>query len=149
MLSEEFISFDNFLAQLKEQSWHLRDQGQQFELAMVALLPMLAEFEIEDAWLWRDWPQRQEITGLDGRDIGIDIVARLRDRNEFWAVQCKFYDPDSTISHGDLGTFFTACTPLIIGSVLPRICACPCHAFLWRMISGPLPMRARPLPICI
>ena len=49
MLSEEFISFDNFLAQLKEQSRHLRDQGQQFELAMVALLPMLAEFEIEDA----------------------------------------------------------------------------------------------------
>ena len=92
MLSEEFISFDNFLAQLKEQSRHLRDQGQQFELAMVALLPMLAEFEIEDAWLWKDWPQRQEITGLDGRDIGIDIVARLRDRNQFWAVRAELED---------------------------------------------------------
>ena len=107
-MAEEFLSFDAFLERLREQARNTRDQGTQFELAMAALLPMLPEYEFDAAWLWQDWPQRREITDLNAQDIGIDIVARLRGSGEFWAIQCKFYDSGSTISNGDLGTFFTA-----------------------------------------
>ena len=107
-MPEDWLGFDQFLAHLREQSRNTRDQGTQFEVAMAALLPHLPDHQFEDAWLWKDWPQRQAVTGLNAQDIGIDIVARVRDSNEYWAVQCKFYDPDSTVTHGDLGTFFTA-----------------------------------------
>ena len=107
-MAEQSITFDEFLNCLREESHSTTEQGRKFETAMVALLPQLAGYEFAEAWLWRDWPQREAVTGLNAQDIGIDIVARLRDREEYWAVQCKFYDPDSAISHGDLGTFYTA-----------------------------------------
>ena len=107
-MPEEHLSFDEFLDQLRKASQNTSHQGLQFELAMVALLPHLPEYQFEEAWLWKDWPQCNAVTGLDAKDIGIDIVVRLRDREEYWAVQCKFYDPESTITHQDLGTFYTA-----------------------------------------
>ena len=107
-MPEEHLSFDEFLDQLRKASQNTSHQGLQFELAMVALLPHLPEYEFEKAWLWKKWLEREAVTGLNAQDIGIDIVVRLRDREEYWAVQCKFYDPKSTITHQDLGTFYTA-----------------------------------------
>ena len=106
-MPERILSFDEFLVKLRDSATSNRDQGTKFEIAMAALLPELKDFEFDKAWLWADWPQRENITGLNAQDVGIDIVARIRDSNEYWAVQCKFYDPDSTISQADLGTFFT------------------------------------------
>ena len=34
------------------------------------------EFELNGIWRWPDWPEREVLTGLNGRDIGIDFVAR-------------------------------------------------------------------------
>jgi predicted helicase len=107
-MPEKHLPFDDFLNHLREAAKNTRDQGDKFEVAMVAVLPQLRDWQFAEAWLWKDWPQREAMTGLDARDIGIDIVARLQDSDEYWAVQCKFYDPASTIAHGDLGTFFTA-----------------------------------------
>ena len=105
-MPEKHLSFDQFLDQLRKASQNTSHQGLQFELAMVALLPHLPEYEFEDAWLWKDWPQRKALTGLDAKDIGIDIVARIRDKDEYWAIQCKFYDPESTINLDLLSTFY-------------------------------------------
>ena len=40
-------------------------------------------------------------------DTGIDLVALTRDGN-YWAIQCKFFDPDHTIQKSDIDSFFTA-----------------------------------------
>ena len=107
-MASEQLNFEEFLTRLRNQARNTTEQGTQFEIAMTKLLPQLPEFNFENAWLWKDWPERQQITGLNAQDIGIDIVARVRDRKEYHAIQCKFYDPDSTISHTDLGTFYTS-----------------------------------------
>lgn len=44
--------------------------------------------------------------GGGGRpDRGIDLVARERESQELWAVQCKFYDPQHQISKPDVDSF--------------------------------------------
>ena len=51
-----------------------------------------------DVWRWSEWPGR-----LSG-DIGVDIVARRHDGG-LTAIQCKCYDPGSTLYEQDLATF--------------------------------------------
>ncbi|WP_257626283.1 restriction endonuclease [Janthinobacterium sp. NKUCC06_STL] len=41
-------------------------------------------------------------------DVGIDLVARKRGTGDYWAIQCKFYDPDHALQKGDIDSFFTA-----------------------------------------
>ncbi len=62
------------------------------------------EFEIDGIWRWADWPEREELTGLDGRDIGIDLVAR-RTSGEWVAIQCKCYDERRTLGKGQIDKF--------------------------------------------
>ena len=62
------------------------------------------EFEVDEIWRWADWPQRMELTGLDGRDIGIDLVAR-RTTGEWIAIQCKCYDERRTLGKGHIDKF--------------------------------------------
>ena len=100
------LTFHEFLRQLRQSANNTVEQGAKFELAMAALLPQLPDYQFEEAWRWRDWPDRERLTGLNAQDNGIDIVARLRDSNHYWAIQCKFYAPDSTISATELGTFY-------------------------------------------
>ena len=107
-MTEPHMSFEDFLVQLRDEARSTTDQGTKFELAMAALLPHLPEYQFDAAWLWKDWPQRREVTDRNAQDVGVDIVARLRDTGEYWAIQCKFYDPSSSINLKELGTFFTA-----------------------------------------
>ena len=62
------------------------------------------EFEVDDLWRWPDWPEREKLTGLDGRDIGIDLVARLTS-GEWVAIQCKCYDDNHTLPKGEIDKF--------------------------------------------
>ena len=62
------------------------------------------EFEIEEIWRWPDWPEREELTGLDGRDMGVDLVAR-RTSGEWVAIQCKCYDDRHTLGKGEIDKF--------------------------------------------
>ncbi len=64
--------------------------------------PTLSQ-EYDQVWRWIDWP------GRDGKpDTGIDLVARKRDTGDYTAIQCKFYEPTTTLSKGDIDSFFTA-----------------------------------------
>src|SRR4051812_19173409 len=56
-----------------------------------------------EVWLWNEWPDK----GAVG-DVGIDLVAQEKATGEYWAIQCKFYLPEHTLSKGDLDSFFTA-----------------------------------------
>ncbi|WP_374452785.1 DEAD/DEAH box helicase [Phenylobacterium sp.] len=84
-----------------------REKGNYFERLAVAFIkndPGMAQ-EYEDAWLYSDWAKR---TGRDGRDTGIDVVAKLRGEDGCCAIQCKFYREGHRIQKADIDSFFTA-----------------------------------------
>src|SRR5690606_36042998 len=58
-----------------------------------------------DVWLYSDWAKEQ---GLDGRDTGIDLVAKTQGTNEYHAIQCKCYAEDYRVKKSDIDSFFTA-----------------------------------------
>ena len=57
-------------------------------------------------WHYSDWAREQE--GYATKDIGIDLVAKLRDEDGYCAIQCKFYQSNHTISKADLDSFISA-----------------------------------------
>jgi predicted helicase len=84
-----------------------REKGNYFERLAVAFIkndPGMAQ-EYEDAWLYSDWAKQ---TGRDGRDTGIDVVAKLRGEDGCCAIQCKFYREGHRIQKADIDSFFTA-----------------------------------------
>ncbi len=93
------------LDELDGQSTSKADKGSKLERLMAQFLrtdPVYAE-QFSDVWLWQDWP------GRGGKhDTGIDIVAVDRLTGGHVAIQCKFFDPRSTISKPDIDTFLSA-----------------------------------------
>ncbi len=81
-----------------------RDKGTAFE----KLIKMFLESEpkywntLSNVWTWKDFPYRDNVG-----DIGIDLVAKTY-TNEYWAIQCKFYDEEHTISKEDVDTFLAS-----------------------------------------
>jgi len=95
------------LAQYRASAKTEREKGSYFERLAVAFLkndPGMAN-EYEDAWLFSEWAKAE---GLDGRDTGIDAVAKLRGADGFCAIQCKFYAEGHRIQKADIDSFFTA-----------------------------------------
>ena len=66
-----------------------------------------AEFDVADVWRWRDWPERERLTGLDGRDHGIAPVAQQKD-GTVAATQCKCYAEDVVIGKPAIDSFLNA-----------------------------------------
>ena len=56
--------------------------------------------QIDEVWLWDDYPKRSEW----GIDCGIDIVFH-HVNGERWAVQAKCFSPDNYLSKGELNSF--------------------------------------------
>src|SRR5690606_14546298 len=46
--------------------------------------------------------------GIDGRDTGIDLVAKTHGTDEYHAIQCKCYAEDYRVRKADIDSFFTA-----------------------------------------
>jgi predicted helicase len=82
-------TFQDLLNELTQASRTNRDKGTQFERLIANYLvtdPQYAD-RLADVWLWSEWPDRS------GADVGIDLVARERGTGDYWAIQCKFFDP--------------------------------------------------------
>ena len=77
-----------------------RERGRQFEPLVEQVLKTDRMFQREYAnvWRWPYWPARRS------GDIGIDLVAQRYDGG-LTAIQCKCYDPNSTLYESDLATF--------------------------------------------
>jgi predicted helicase len=71
--------------------------------AYLGVDPTWAE-QFSKVWLWTDWPG----AAANKQDTGIDLVAQDREMGGFCAIQCKFYEPDHTVSKADIDSFFTA-----------------------------------------
>lgn len=84
-----------------------RDKGTYFERFAVAFLcndPVQAE-QYESVVPYAEWAKNH---GWDGRDTGIDLVAKLRDEEGYAAIQCKFYDASYRIRKEDIDSFISA-----------------------------------------
>lgn len=77
-----------------------RERGRQFEPLVAQVLRTDKQYtdRFAEVWRWPEWPGRRS------GDIGIDIVARRHDGG-LTAIQCKCYDPASTLYEQDLATF--------------------------------------------
>lgn len=62
--------------------------------------------QYSQVWHYSDWAKAQ--VGYNTKDIGIDLVAKLRDEDGYCAIQCKFYQSTHTISKADLDSFISA-----------------------------------------
>lgn len=89
---------------LRSVSQSKSDQGSKFERLMKKYFltsPLYSEI-FEEVWLWSEFPY------ANTHDIGIDLVAKVRDKDEFYAIQCKFYDVNNSVSKDDVDTFISA-----------------------------------------
>ncbi|MCY3579148.1 MAG: DEAD/DEAH box helicase family protein [bacterium] len=83
------------------------EKGIWFENLTMRVLKDNPEYEIEKVQRWKDWEEREALTGLDGRDKGIDLVARHKD-GSWIAIQCKCHAEDHRLSKSDLNDFLVA-----------------------------------------
>lgn len=84
-----------------------RDKGTYFERLALAYLthdPLQSQC-YEKVQTFKDWAHEN---GWDGRDTGIDLVAKLRHEEGFAAIQCKFYDESYRIKKADIDSFISA-----------------------------------------
>ena len=85
-------------------------KGRWFEHLFMEVVQGLKEFEVDRIWTWRDWPDRRKVTGRDGRDWGVDLVAELRDGTRV-AIQCKCYGTGHRVRKGDVDSFIAESRP--------------------------------------
>ena len=84
-----------------------REKGTYFEELILCYLRNEATYRdlYSDVWTYSEWAKLQ---GLDGRDTGIDLVAKTGGTGEYHAIQCKLYAEDYRLQKGDIDSFFTA-----------------------------------------
>ena len=97
-------SAGEILDRIRYESRDQAEKGRWFEQLFMRLALQQPEFEIDQVWRWPDWPEREALTGLDGRDMGVDLVAR-RTSGEWVAIQCKCYDDRHTLGKGEIDKF--------------------------------------------
>jgi predicted helicase len=98
------LTLDDVLSHFREAARTNRDLGNSFERLIATYLltdPQYAD-RLSDVWLWGEWPDRWSV------DVGIDLVARERGTSDYWAIQCKFLDPDTYLQKSEIDSFFTA-----------------------------------------
>ena len=94
----------SILHRIRAESRDESEKGRWFEQLFMRIALQQGEFEIDEIWRWPDWPDREALTGLDGRDIGIDLVAR-RTTGDLVAIQCKCYADNHTLGKGEIDKF--------------------------------------------
>ena len=62
--------------------------------------------QYERVWRYSEWAAERE--GYARKDIGIDLVAKIRDQDTFCAIQCKCYSEGVPIQKTDLDSFVSA-----------------------------------------
>ena len=95
------------LRRIQTESRTQAEKGRWFENLFLRVARNEPDLEIEAIPpLGRNWPEREELTGLSGQDIGVDLVARHHD-GTWIAIQCKCYERDRRITKDDIQRFVT------------------------------------------
>lgn len=100
-------ALENLLSHYRTQSKSEREKGTYFEELITCYLRNEASYRdlYSQVWTYSEWAREQ---GIDGRDTGIDLVAKTSGTDEFHAIQCKLYSEDYKLQKGDIDSFFTA-----------------------------------------
>jgi predicted helicase len=100
-------ALQDLLASYRTESKTQREKGMYFELLIKNFLKYDPTYSpnFSDVWSYAEWAAQQ---GIDGRDAGIDLVAKLREEDSFCAIQCKFYDENHKFQKSDIDSFFAA-----------------------------------------
>ncbi|MEK4566925.1 type ISP restriction/modification enzyme [Alkalihalobacillus sp. FSL R5-0424] len=97
-------SFINLLKEIDKREKSQRDRGTLFELLTIPYLekePLYARY-LDEVWKLSDVPSRYNISK---KDIGVDLVAKIRGSDDLVAIQCKYFDEDKTIRKADIDSF--------------------------------------------
>ncbi|WP_261625106.1 DEAD/DEAH box helicase [Nesterenkonia marinintestina] len=99
------ITLGHLLETYYRESNDFRDRGDKFERLVRSYLTTDQAWasQFSEVWLWKDYPERGTRT-----DTGIDLVAKDRFTGELTAIQCKFLEPEQTVSKGDIDSFISA-----------------------------------------
>ncbi len=80
-----------------------KTEGKWLEEVTVKAAPFIKEWDVDECWLWDEWPEREKhFSGSTKKDIGIDVVAKRRD-GEYIAIQCKSRKLDEQGAGGAIG----------------------------------------------
>ena len=104
------MTLNKILELLEKDSESKREKGSKFEILIKNwfLTKKLYADNIKEIWLWDEFPYRDQ---FGGSDSGIDLVI-YNEKDEFVAIQCKFYKQDSEISKSDVDTFISTSAKL-------------------------------------
>jgi len=93
------------LDQFRKASFDERDKGDLFEKLTKRFFEIdpLYSTLFTQVWFYKDWASER---GFEGKDTGIDLVAKLTESDGYVAIQCKFYAEDAYLDLKMLGTFF-------------------------------------------
>ena len=103
MEKQNLKTLEGILEKHNKLATSLTDKGDRFENLIVRFLKTAEPYKstFKKVWLWNDFPFRKD---FGGKDIGIDIVGYTIN-SEYWAIQCKFYGKNSSVSKDDIDTF--------------------------------------------
>lgn len=112
----ERVTINSILAEMRTLSFDEREKGAKFERLIQRWFKTDPRFSgLREVWLWEEFPGRKD---FGGSDLGIDLVAKT-DQGEFWAIQCKCYDENTTIQkHHIESTISNAYRTFIDGDTL-------------------------------
>lgn len=100
--------FHEVLTRIRDKAKNDKELGDIFEKICKIFFEndSIQKQQFSKVWHYKDWAKsRKEYSQTD---IGIDLVAQIRDSNRFCAIQCKCYAPDHIISKADLDSFISA-----------------------------------------
>ena len=129
------------LERIRREAASEAEKGRWFEHLFMATVRDNPEFDVAEIWAWRDWSERERLTGLDGRDHGIDLVARQTDGTVV-AIQCKCYAPDAVLAKPQIDSFLGESARPAFG-LRWIVSTCAWNAAAERAIAGREPRVAR------
>ncbi|MCG5238038.1 DEAD/DEAH box helicase [Xanthobacter oligotrophicus] len=101
------FSLDALLDSYRASAATEREKGTYYERLCAAFLahdPVQVE-QYEHVTTWAAWALAN---GWNAKDVGIDLVAKLRGHDGYAAIQCKFYAAQHKIAKADIDSFLSA-----------------------------------------
>ena len=98
---------NTLLEQIRERSTSAVEQGKLFEQLTRIYFhkDQVQQQSFEHVFPYSEWAQKH---GLDKTDIGVDLVAKLRNSAGWCAIQAKFYKPEQRITKNTIDSFISA-----------------------------------------
>ncbi len=103
-LKDGATSIGEVQRRIRRESRSESEKGRWFENLVARVLLEEPDYEVTAVHRWTDWPERTAETGLDGRDLGIDLVARHK-TGSWIAIQCKCYAESARVGKPDIDSF--------------------------------------------